>query len=169
MHVTTEEWKPILGYEDLYEVSDRGRIRRLNPGKPPRVLTPRDGGHGYLTVRLSRNGKPVNRKIHRLVTAAFLGSVGSHVHVNHKDGVRANNQLTNLEYTDRSGNMRHYWSMPYARTGEKHWSSKLNKATVRRIRKAAGKMSMPALARKHGLAIGTVFAIIHRLTWKSVP
>lgn len=167
MH-SAERWKPVDGYEGIYDVSSFGRVRRVRPGKKPHILAHRDNGHGYRIVRLSRHGKPVNRKVHRLVAAAFLGPVPAAVHVNHKDGIRANNRLTNLEYTDRSGNMRHYWSMPYAKAGERHWSSRLTEATVRQIREQTGKMSMPALAAKHGIAIGTVFAIVHRLTWKNM-
>ena len=169
--MSAERWEPVAGYEGVYEVSSFGRVRRLpsRPGKMPRILSARDNGHGYRVVRLCRGGRAVTRKVHRLVAAAFLGTVSAAVDVNHKDGIRSNNRLTNLEYTDRSGNMRHYWSMPYAKAGAKHWSAKLTEAAVRRIRKAAGKMSMPALARKHGIAIGTVFAIVHRLTWKTVP
>ncbi len=170
MDDSVEQWKPVAEFEGIYEVSNLGRVRRLpsNPDKLPRILTPRDNGHGYRIVRLSRHGKPINRKVHRLVAAAFLGPVDPDVHVNHKDGVRSHNGVKNLEYTDRSGNMRHYWSMPYAKAGEKHWSSRLNEATVRQIRKVAGRMSMPALAKKYGIAIGTVFAVVHRHTWKSV-
>lgn len=169
--MSRERWMPIAGFEELYEVSDRGRVRRLPTDALPNprpFLKDRDTGDGYRIVALLRNGKPVNRRVHRLVAAAFLGGDRPELDVNHKDGRRANNAVGNLEYTDRSGNMRHYWTMPHARTGEKHWSAILTDSIVRRIRKDAGKVSMPKLARRHGIAVATVYAVIHRVTWKHV-
>jgi hypothetical protein len=168
---TRERWKPVVGFEGLYEVSTRGRVRRLPTKSSPNprpFLHDRGTGDGYRIVALSRNGKPVNRRVHRLVAAAFLGGERPNLDVNHKDGCRSNNAVSNLEYTDRSGNMQHYWQMPHARTGEKHWSSIVTEEAVRQIRTDAGKVSMPMLARRHNIAVSTVYAIIHRITWKHV-
>jgi hypothetical protein len=169
---TRERWRPVIGFEGLYEVSNAGRVRRLpsetSPNPRP-FLKDRDTGDGYRIVALSRNGKPKNRRVHRLVAAAFLGGEQPDLDVNHKDGCRSHNAATNLEYVDRSGNMQHYWTMPHARTGEKHWSALVTEATVRQIRRdAAHGMSMPKLAGRHGIAVSTVYAIIHRITWKHV-
>lgn len=109
---TPEEWRPIPGYEGLYEASDHGRIRSLDRtitrnGRPSRlqgrVLTPvGDGKYGYLRVGLGRKNL---KFVHRLVAEAFIGD-GSGLDVDHRDGDPANNHLSNLRYLTHAENMR---------------------------------------------------------------
>ena len=97
-----EEWRPIEGYEGLYEVSNTGQVRsldrfyyRLHKGK---VLSPTKDRYGYLTVTLNCNGKSKTIKIHRLVAQAFLLNPDNLPQVNHKDEVKTNNNVDNLEW-----------------------------------------------------------------------
>ena len=97
-----EEWRPIEGYEGLYEVSNTGRVRsvdrfyyRLHKGK---VLSPTKDRYGYLTVTLNCNGKSKTIKIHRLVAQAFLPNPDNLPQVNHKDEDKTNNNVDNLEW-----------------------------------------------------------------------
>ena len=97
-----EEWRPIEGYEGLYEVSNLGRVRsldrfyyRLHKGK---VLSPTKDRYGYLTVTLNCNGKSKTIKIHRLVAQAFLPNPDNLPQVNHKDEDKTNNNVDNLEW-----------------------------------------------------------------------
>ena len=97
-----EEWRPIEGYEGLYEVSNIGRVRsvdrfyyRLHKGK---VLSPTKDRYGYLTVTLNCNGKSKTIKIHRLVAQAFLPNPDNLPQVNHKDEDKTNNNVDNLEW-----------------------------------------------------------------------
>lgn len=113
---TREEWRPIQGYEGLYEVSNLGRIRRLemvvNGAKGWRTYP---GGirrsvaldTGYLAVNLSALGKCRQHLIHVLVARAFIPNPDQKPHINHLDGNKANNLMTNLEWCTRSENMRH--------------------------------------------------------------
>lgn len=119
---TCESWRPVVGMEGLYEVSDAGRVRSL----PRQTASGVHGGgirklsldtNGYLTVKLSRDGKPTNYRVHKLVTAAFLGPCPEGQEVRHWDGDHANAALTNLLYGTRAENMadqrrhgRSYWS-----------------------------------------------------------
>ena len=93
----SEEWRPVVGYEGLYEVSNLGRVRRV-----AYVLATYVGKRGsatnYCRVRIfnERGGK--QRSVHSLVAAAFIGPRPSPLHeVNHKDGNPTNNTLENLE------------------------------------------------------------------------
>ena len=97
-----EEWRPVVGYEGLYEVSNIGRVRsldrfyyRLHKGK---VLSPTKDRYGYLTVTLNCNGKSKTIKIHRLVAQAFLPNPDNLPQVNHKDEDKTNNNVDNLEW-----------------------------------------------------------------------
>lgn len=103
-----EEWRPVVGYEGLYEVSSYGRVRsldrycyRLQKGK---VLSPAKDRYGYLTVTLNCNGKSKTIKIHRLVAQAFLPNPDNLPQVNHKDENKINNIVYNLEWCDAKYN-----------------------------------------------------------------
>ena len=105
----SEEWRPIEGYEGLYEVSNTGRVRsldrycyRLHKGK---VLSPAKDTDGYLQVVLHCNGKQHQRKVHRLVAQAFIENPDNLPEVNHKDEDKTNNRVDNLEWCDRSYNI----------------------------------------------------------------
>lgn len=103
-----EIWKPIEGYEGLYEVSNLGRIKSLS-GKHRRemILKLRDNGYGYLTIGLSKNNKNKRFKVHRIVAKTFLINNNNYEQVNHMDGDKHNNNVNNLEWCDRSYNMKH--------------------------------------------------------------
>lgn len=105
----TESWVPIFEYPK-YEVSDRGNVRNRLTG---RILRPQRVGQGlpYLQVSLSMNGVVEQRKIHRLVAAAYIGVVPIGMTVNHKDGDKLNNFVSNLEIVSYSQNNRHAFAM----------------------------------------------------------
>lgn len=110
-----EKWLPIKGYEGLYEVSDKGRIRSID-----RIVICRNGTlkpvkgkirkicqctNGYCFVTLSKCGTIKDKLVHRLVMDTFVGN--SENEVNHKDGNKTNNRLENLEYVTHSDNQKH--------------------------------------------------------------
>lgn len=75
------------------------------------MLSQRAGGSGYLTVWLSRDGVVRAHSTHRLVAAAFLGLDPTSPEVNHIDGDKSNNHLTNLEWVTRSRNVAHSYEI----------------------------------------------------------
>ena len=109
-----EEWRPIVGYEGLYEVSNTGQVRSLDmylkcKGKSYRlqkgkVLSPVKNKDGYLLVNLHCNGKIQHKTIHRLAAQAFIPNPDNLPEVNHKDEDKTNNSVDNLEWCDRSYN-----------------------------------------------------------------
>lgn len=108
-----EEWKDIFGYEGLYQVSNLGNVKSLGHGhiKREKILKPSNDGRGYLKVGLHLNKVKKSRKIHQLVAVAFLNHVpcGYNLVVNHKNLVKTDNRVENLELvTSReNSNLRH--------------------------------------------------------------
>lgn len=119
-----EEWRDIPGYEGLYQVSDLGRVRRLDTYLPDKtgkyyhrkgcLLKPqiwkykrKCPGHPGFTVGLWKNGVYKRKTIHRLVAMTFILNPDNKPQVNHKDGDRTNNRVDNLEWVTQSENMKH--------------------------------------------------------------
>ena len=95
-----EIWKPIVDYEGLYEISNRGNVRSLCAGRwKSRIMRkPVKDKDGYLTVNLKKNGRYKCAKIHRLVAEAFLDNPNNFPCINHKDENKTNNHVINLEW-----------------------------------------------------------------------
>lgn len=104
-----ETWKDVAGYEGMYQVSDEGRVRRLvgYKCKATRILKPVKHTNGYLLVRLCKNGESKCTRIHRLVADAFIPNTENKGDVNHIDGNKTNNHVSNLEWATRSENLKH--------------------------------------------------------------
>lgn len=103
--LSQERWKPIFGYDGMYEVSDLGRVRSHNSGEW-KVMRPGNNGKGYLRVVLYRYGKQKNVLVHRLVANAFIPNDNIfNDQVNHINEVKTDNRATNLEWCDRSYNV----------------------------------------------------------------
>ena len=98
-----EIWKPVVGYEGLYEVSNWGRIKSTKYGKE-RILKLIKDKDGYLFVRLYKNGIIKNYFVHRLVAQAFIPNPDNLPQVNHKDENPINNVVSNLEWCDAKYN-----------------------------------------------------------------
>ena len=105
-----ELWKSVVGFEDLYKVSNTGKVialaKDIKRGKgyctvihqPEMELTPTIDKWGYWVVSLWRNGKCVRKKVHRLVAENFLPNPNGMKYINHKDEDKGNNIVTNLEW-----------------------------------------------------------------------
>lgn len=105
-----EEWRPVVGTDGAYSISDRGRARSNDRyvvdknGKQRtlrgRMLAPRPTPTGYLRVQIFRR----DRYIHRLVLEEFVGLCPDDMEACHNDGDRSNNAPTNLRWDTRLGN-----------------------------------------------------------------
>jgi hypothetical protein len=111
-----EEWMFIKGYEGKYQISNMGRVRSLDwfvPNKHSirlikgRVLKPAIGNSGYYYVNLSMDGIKKSIDIHRVEALTFNGYNNAHLTVNHNDGDKLNNKLSNLEFMTQAENNAH--------------------------------------------------------------
>lgn len=102
-----EQWKDVVGFENLYKVSDSGKVKSLNyrNTKKECLMTPCFNRKGYLLVCLRKDGKAYLKSVHRLVAEAFIPNPMNLPQVNHKDEDKTNNAVFNLEYCDNAYNM----------------------------------------------------------------
>ena len=114
-----ELWKDVKGYEGFYQVSNTGKVRSLDKevfNKLTGRMNFRKGIErkqqfygGYFNVRLIVDGFGKKFTVHRLVAEAFVDNPNNYNVVNHLDGVKTNNNYTNLEWTTVKGNVIHAW------------------------------------------------------------
>lgn len=106
---TSEEWKDIKGFENIYQISNLGRIKSLKRygRREEKILTPVVGKRGYYTVSLwyKQNGKTLT--IHRLIAEHFIPNPENKREVNHKDANKLNNSINNLEWVTPKENSIH--------------------------------------------------------------
>jgi hypothetical protein len=161
-----ELWKDVVGFEGLYEVSDQGRVKRVEGSAAGCIKTakPDRNRGGYLKVNLCRNGKGTYHRVHRLVAAAFLGPCPADHEVGHKDHDPTNNRVENLEYVTHRENVYHS-----IRAGRHYlpFSSNLTAADVLEIRATEG-VSLRKLAAKYGVGFNTIGRIRRREVWTHV-
>ena len=95
MKSVIEKFKPVVGYEGLYEVSDYGAVRSLKFGK---VKYLRNAKHptGYCQIGLCRGGKQKHLMVHRLVYESFVGPIPAGMQIDHINTIRDDNRLSNL-------------------------------------------------------------------------
>lgn len=170
-----EIWRDIKGYEGHYKVSNFGNIR-----VEARVFTDSIGRThnvkqkpikkgidtcGYEQVILSKNGSRKSYKVHRLVILAFLGADSTRTCVNHKNGVKTDNNITNLEWCTHGENNRHAY-----RNKLRKRSSKLSEEDVIIIRDlfSRGVKTKKELSFIFEIGISTVNDLIAYRTFKEV-
>lgn len=159
-----ESWKSVGidggRYSDRYQVSDCGRVRshpgaRVKGSKSGRVLSQSFGSKGYRQVNLCKDNRQHSVKVHRLVAAAFLGPKPDGLQVNHIDGDKNNNHVSNLEYVTAKENTRHAHRVIGGRFFIEVFGEKL---------------CVPEATEKYGhksLSPQAVYRRIHRLGWNA--
>ena len=162
-----EAWKPVIGYEGLYEVSDQGRVRRVQRyRKEPGILRLRLSS-GYCRVDLHRKGAK-RFMVHRLVWEAFVGAIPQDRQINHRDGQKSNNHLGNLELVTASGNALHAVALGLwvNNKGERHGMAKLTWQQVEDIRRLYEKgMLQKELAEMFKVSRPQISEIVNRKQW----
>lgn len=176
-----EIWKPIAGFEGIYDISNLGRVKSLarlrrakgNAFAPvrERIRVPAIQREGYVCAFLCREGKSAKFYIHRLVATAFLDNPENLPQVNHIDGNKQNNRIDNLEWTTASQNCRHAIdeSLYQSARGETAGNVKLTEENVREIRRLAviGLMHKE-IAELFGVGRKNITKIVNRQRWKHV-
>lgn len=113
-----ESWKDIEGFKGRYSVSNLGRVRSNFRIKGPRntiktntiILKQGISNSGYSRVNLHSDGKQRCYSVHRLVAKAFIPNPEAKPQTNHKNGIKTDNRLENLEWATRSENQRHRYN-----------------------------------------------------------
>jgi len=174
--MNTENWKAVVGYEGLYEVSDQGNVKRVGAwtdGRKNRVRGVRKPSPSkrYSRITLFRDKTHREFAVHRLVLAAFVGPIPFGYEVNHKNGIHRDNRLENLEYVTHSDNQKHKYRILDCptRPGSKHHAAKLTEDdafAIRALRKRQWKLK--DIAKVFGIAVPTVCWITKNKTWRHI-
>jgi len=170
-----EDWKDIPGWEGIYQVSNLGRVKRIQSGPGAtagRIKIGYKTGGGYLQVDLSSPGrKTICPVVHRLVLSAFVGLCPEGKEANHKNGIRTDNRLDNLEWVTRSENLIHsirVLNINIAR-GINFPQAKLNDDKVRKIKELfRGGMTYAQLSKIFDVSMGAIAHVIKGRSWRHI-
>ena len=176
----SEEWRPVVGWEGLYEVSSLGRIQSLDRievivdkngrvfrrSRRGRVLCTYAELASYPTVQLKDGDRSERRNVHRYVCEAFHGLPEPGHEVSHRDGDRSNARADNLEWATHAHNMRQRIVHETNNPGERCHLAKLNDSAVREIRLKTD--TAGELARRFGVTPQTIWNIQKRKTWRHI-
>jgi hypothetical protein len=157
-----EKWAPIKGYENLYSVSNKGRVYSFYREK---ILKP-NTQHGYSRVSLHKNKTHKVFKVHRLVALAFIKNPKNKPIVNHKNSVRDDNRVENLEWCTPRENVDHATLKKRWNYGEKAYCSKLTKSQVMYIRENENNISAIKLAKRFKVTKTTIRKIQKGIKWR---
>lgn len=165
-----EVFEDLKGYEESYQISENGRIfskRRLVGNKLYygrelyQGLTP----DGYLKVKLCKEGKMTSIAVHRLVAIQFIPNPDNLPQVNHIDGNKLNNHVSNLEWCTKEENGNHAKVTGLMQHGEARPSSKLTEKDVIEIYQLHGILRSQEVADKYGISKNTVLLIWKGKKW----
>lgn len=172
--IENEIWKPIIGFEGLYEVSNSGKIKsleRFDTKKRPikeRILKTRANYQGYEYLGLCKNGIKKSYTVHRIVLRAFVTNLQNLPTINHKNGIKSDNRVENLEWLSVKDNINHALNTGLRKRGEfiglKNSQAKLTELEVFQIRALAeeGNLRQWQIAKKFNISQGHVSDILNK-------
>lgn len=169
-----EEWKDVVGYEGLYQVSNLGRVKRLPKQLRYEVKDSREGfrnqgvydvvtnlkekilkntyvDKGYLAVGLRKDMVTKNIRVHRLVAIAFIPNPENKPEVNHMDGVKGNNRLDNLEWVTGKENNDHALSTGLGKDNTPKLCEEDVKWIVDNVKRGCRTYGVMSMCKKYGV------------------
>lgn len=169
-----EEWRDVVGQEGFYQVSNLGRIKTVSryvESRPGVYITIREkirkigiDNYGYSFVNFSKGGKQTTAFIHRCIAMAFIPNPDNKKEVNHIDGNKQNNDISNLEWNTPLENNRHAWDTGLKNNfGENHDRCKLSDlqvAEIRQLKKDNPAITLVSIAKKYNLSKNYVSLLI---------
>ena len=174
-------WKDVVGYEGRYKVSSDGGVRSIGRykeagnqfkkfnywviGKELRLSQDKDG---YKVVSLGKDGERVTKKVHRLVSEAFIPNHESYPAVNHLDSDRANNSLCNLEWCTNKMNSAHASKSGNVLKGESHSKVRLGLVEFKFLKLWVDRgYSSKELQRAFDVSKSIISAVKHNKHWST--
>lgn len=176
-----EIWKDVQEFENNFQISNFGRLRsvarRINSSvqpcgfriNKPRIILSQDNGKGYQQYYVKFNNIRIMKYAHRLVAQYFLDNPDQKAEVNHIDGDKANNHVSNLEWNTLQENRNHAVDNNLMCKGEKSYQAKLSEKKVlaiRRLFRINPNFNKSQTARKLNVRDTTIHKIINNQIWK---
>jgi len=172
-------WKPVIGYEGSYEISNTGQVRGIDRvifkrGFPynikGKLLKQTLNKKGYPRVKFTINNNQLERNPHRLVAEAFITNPNNFPQVNHINGIKTDNNIENLEWVNNSMNILHAYSLGLqpSRKGENNSNAKLNNNSVTLIKqKYNNGANISSISKEMNINLSIIRQLIYGRTWKS--
>jgi len=164
-----EVFKDVVGFEDYFQISNLGNVFSKRSNKLLKIHFPKGKGYASFTTKIGgRLGETFNLKVHRLVAMAFIENLLNKPEVNHIDGNRFNNIVSNLEWVTSEENIFHAKTLSLFKTAEGvlNSQSKLSIDDVLFIRKSSE--SSRYLAAMLGVTHPTILRVKKGITYKDV-
>lgn len=182
MDIVKEVWKDVKDYEGLYEVSDHGNVRVKDREvisrwgteyvRPEKILSPDIDKDGYCVASLRKDSINKRFKIHRLVAMTFIPNPENKPTVNHKNGIKDDNCITNLEWMNHKEQRKHAEETGLFKVvrGTQCRTSKLNEEKVREIKRLLfeSDLTQKQIADKFEVSPGRITEIKNGKSWKHV-
>lgn len=175
-----EQWRPVVGYEGHYEVSDQGRVKRLayartdtrgrTSKRAEKLLQCNSKANNYPTATLHISSNYTRHRVHQLVLSAFIGPCPDGMECCHNNGIRSDSRLENLRYDTRAGNMADCVLHGTTNRGERSGLAVLTEKDVLQIRKlrATGRHPVAALAERFGVSPMTISDVTNFRSWQHI-
>jgi hypothetical protein len=159
----------IKGFEKLYQVSNLGNVKSLGNNKLRKEKILKQGltKCGYKTACLSKNNKYKSYTIHRLVAIAFIINDKNNRNVNHKNGIKIDNRVDNLEWCTTSENTKHAYDNGLIKVSkaECHVNSKLTNLQVLEIRKIGRSLKQRVIADMFGVRQVLISNVLNNISY----
>ncbi len=169
----TEEWRPVVGYETIYEVSNYGKVRRHDnspKGRSGEYLKVSSANRYPRVTLFSGDGSRSYHSIHDLVASSFIGPKPDGFHVDHINGNTWCNEAWNLEYVSAQENMRRCTERHLRVDGRRNKNAKLSEYDVLEIRRLSRDgISRAELGRRYGVSAPHISQIVSGKKWSIHP